>query len=100
MTSNAALKLCTVLPYASGYKPEKALAHCRTLQSLPLILGDNYRSEAEYLEMCQRKRKTAEYDYAGVATEADAVELSDFARRLQKDVLEWLREHRPVLLNP
>ncbi len=32
---NAALKLCTILLYASGYKPEKNLAHYRTLQSLP-----------------------------------------------------------------
>ncbi len=36
---NAALKLCSILLYTSGYKPEKNLAHYRTLQSLPLILG-------------------------------------------------------------
>ena len=35
---NAALKLCTVLLYAEGYRPEKRLAHYRTLQALPLIL--------------------------------------------------------------
>jgi hypothetical protein len=97
---NAALKLCTVLLYASGYKPEKLLAHYRTLQSLPLILGDKHRSDAEYLETCRRKRNTAEYDYAGAASDADAVELSKFARGLQKDVLGWLREVRPELLNP
>jgi hypothetical protein len=97
---NAALKLCTVLLYASGYKPEKLLAHYRTLQSLPLILGDKHRSDADYLETCRRKRNTAEYDYAGAATEADAVELSEFARGLQKHVLAWLREHRSGLLKP
>ena len=95
---NAALKLCTVLLYASGYKPEKLLAHYRTLQSLPLILGDKHKSDADYLETCRRKRNTAEYDYDGAATEADAVELSQFAKTLQKDVLDWLREHRPELL--
>ena len=36
---NAALKLCTVLMYSEGYRPEKNLAHYRTLQALPLILG-------------------------------------------------------------
>src|SRR5271169_3465344 len=36
---NAALKLCTILLYAEGYRPEKNLAHYRTLQALPLILG-------------------------------------------------------------
>ena len=34
---NAALKLCTILLYASGYRPEKNLAHYRTLAALPLI---------------------------------------------------------------
>lgn len=28
---NAALKLCTILMYIKGFKPEKALAHYRTL---------------------------------------------------------------------
>lgn len=37
ITYNAALKLCTILLHSSGYRPEKNLAHYRTLQSLPLI---------------------------------------------------------------
>jgi len=37
---NAALKLCTILLYATGYKPAKgAMAHSRTLNALPHILG-------------------------------------------------------------
>jgi len=38
---NAALKLCTILLYAEGYRPEKTLQHYRTIQSLPMILGKN-----------------------------------------------------------
>ena len=38
---NAALKLCTILLFARGYRPEKSLAHFRTIQSLPLILGES-----------------------------------------------------------
>lgn len=41
---NAALKLCTILLYAEGYRPEKNLAHFRTLQALPLILGSENRA--------------------------------------------------------
>src|ERR1039458_2039724 len=33
---NAALKLCTVLLCAEGYRPDKNLAHYRTIQALPL----------------------------------------------------------------
>jgi hypothetical protein len=33
---NAALKLCTILLHAEGYKPERTLQHYRTIQALPL----------------------------------------------------------------
>ena len=32
---NAALKLCTILLYAEGYRPEKNLQHFRTIQASP-----------------------------------------------------------------
>lgn len=61
---NAALKLCTILLYVSGYRPEKNLAHFRTLQALPLILGAGRAEDADYLDACRAKRNTAEYDAA------------------------------------
>ena len=72
---NAALKLCTILLYASGYKPEKNLAHYRTLQSLPLILGTKRTADAEYLDNCRMKRNVVEYDCVGEASDTDAEEL-------------------------
>ena len=58
-TYNAALKLCTILLYAEGYRPEKTLAHYRTLQALPLILGTERQDDADYLDTCRSKRNTA-----------------------------------------
>src|SRR5437868_1125462 len=85
---NAALKLCTILLHAEGYRPEKGgLAHYRTLQALPLILGDARRDDGEYLEVCRQKRNTVEYDHAGGATREDARELVEFAKDLRTDVL-------------
>ena len=72
---NAALKLCTILMYTEGYRPEKALAHYRTLQALPLILGPEKKNDADYLNSCRMKRNIVEYDYVGGATNADADEL-------------------------
>jgi hypothetical protein len=94
---NAALKLCTILLHASGYRPEKKLAHYRTLQALPLILGSGRKADADYLDTCRTKRNTAEYDYTGVATDDDAKELVDFVKALRKDVLPWLRKNHPEL---
>jgi hypothetical protein len=62
---NAALKLCTILLHASGYRPEKALAHYRTIQSLAIILGHERNADVEYLETCRKKRNVVEYDYVG-----------------------------------
>jgi len=94
---NAALKLCTVLLYASGYRPEKNLAHYRTLQALPLILGKQRKDDADYLDTCRAKRNTAEYDVAGTVTQSEADELRDFTTELRTDVIAWLRKHHPSL---
>lgn len=96
---NAALKLCTVLMHASGYRPEKTLQHYRTLQALPLILGPERKADADYLDACRIKRNTVEYDYAGAATRKDAQELIEFTRELRKAVIAWLeREHIELTL--
>ncbi|MBD3393276.1 MAG: hypothetical protein GF418_14220 [Chitinivibrionales bacterium] len=95
---NAALKLCTILMYAEGFRPEKALAHYRTLRALPLILGSERDDEADYLDRCRTKRNTVEYDYVGGATDSDAEELIAFTEELEKDVRSWLKEKHPELL--
>jgi hypothetical protein len=95
---NAVLKLCTILLQASGYRTERTLQHYRTIAALPLILGDQRKDDADYLEVCRRKRNTTEYDRAGAATEQDAKELIEFTKELQADVLEWLKQHHPDLV--
>ena len=97
---NAALKLCTVLLCAEGFRPPQSLTHYRTLQALPLILGTGRQADADYLEACRRKRNTVEYDYVGGATGADADELIAFAESLEKEVLTWLHAKHPKLAPP
>lgn len=95
---NAVLKLCTILLYASGYRPEKNLAHYRTLAALPLILGDSRKDDADYLDACRAKRNTAEYDAAGTVTQSEADELRTFARELRTAVIAWLKANHPTLI--
>jgi len=95
---NAALKLCTILLYAEGFKPAKGtMAHSRTLGALPHILGAKRQSDADYLEACRQKRNTVEYDHAGGATRQDAEELIQFGHELRAVVIDWLREKHPIL---
>ena len=95
---NGALKLCTILLHASGWRAEKMLQHYRTIQALPLVLGAARRRDADYLEACRKKRNTVEYDVAGAATAADADELLAFTRALREDVTTWLRATHPDIL--
>ena len=95
---NAALKLCTILVHASGFRPEKTLQHYRTLQALPLILGPERKSDAEYLDACRIKRNTVEYDRAGGATCKEAEELIQFTKELQDTVIAWLKLNHTDLL--
>lgn len=94
---NAALKLCTILLHASGYRPDQKLGHYRTLTSLPLIMGAARKDDADYLDACRGKRNTVEYDTAGAVTEDNAAELIDFVRGFRKDVLDWLKKNHPEL---
>lgn len=96
---NAALKLCTILLYASGYRAENTLQHHRTIYALPLILGKKKQEDAIYLDTCRTKRNTAEYESAGVATDKDASELLEFCLELRQEVLDWLRKNHPNLLS-
>ena len=94
---NAALKLCTILLYAEGFRAEKTLQHYRTIQALPLILGNKRKDDAEYLNSCRSKRNIVEYDYVGDVTGHDADELIEFVKKLKADVIEWLNNNHPEL---
>lgn len=97
---NAALKLCTILVYASGYRPEKTLQHHRTIQALSLILGPNREADVDYLDACRGKRNMVEYEHVGGVTNNNVSELIEFTEELRGDVIEWLQQHHPNLLPP
>ncbi len=96
---NAALKLCTVLLYASGFRPARESAHYRTIESLPLVLGEERGQDAEYLQTCRSIRNAVEYDRIGGVAERDVEELVAFVEDLRDDVLDWIGRERPGLLH-
>jgi len=94
---NAALKLCTILLQASGYRADRARHHYVTLQAMPWVLGNDRKTDAQYLDTCRNKRNIAEYHYVGSVTDGDVVELVAFADELKSTVLAWLKEKHPSL---
>jgi len=95
---NAALKLCAILLYASGYQAENSLHHYRTIMAMPLILGNSKHLDAEYLNTCRAKRNIVEYDCAGGVTSQEAVELVNFASTFKQEVINWLKQNHPEYL--
>ena len=95
---NAALKLCTILLYAEGYRAARTLQHYRTIQALPLILGQSHQADADYLDACRKKRNIVEYDYVGGVTDDEASELAAYVLELREKVLNWLKQSHPQLL--
>ncbi|MDD3095039.1 MAG: hypothetical protein WC372_08435 [Candidatus Neomarinimicrobiota bacterium] len=92
---NAALKLCTILLYLSGYRPEKLSAHYRTIQAIPVILGPEKEDDANYLGACRIKRNIIEYDMAGMTSEREALELIEFVKEFEINVLNWIKLNHP-----
>ena len=63
---NAALKLCTIVLYAQGYRPENTLAHYRTIMALKVINPTKWTSHSAYLNACRMRRNTLEYELADI----------------------------------
>jgi len=66
---------------------------------MPLILGNERKGDAKYLDACRMKRNVVEYDYVGGATDDDANELIGFVTDLREDVVIWLKNNHPQLLS-
>ena len=84
--------------YAAGFKPEKNLAHYRTLLAIEFTIGVHRKDDAAYLDACRIKRNVVEYDNIGGASHAEAIELLDFVKEFRTEVLTILAEKYPDLL--
>ena len=95
---NAALKLCTIMLYTQGYRPENALAHYRTIMALKEIGDGSWEEYAIYLNACRMQRNIMEYDKSNVITADEATKIIDFSRRFHVEVKNYLQQKYPHLL--
>ena len=97
---NAALKLCNVMLYVHGYRPENALAHYRAIMALKEIEETNWEQYSVYLNACRMRRNTLEYDRVDSISKDDADELITFTRMFYAEVKNYLVKHFPTLQLP
>jgi len=95
----AALTLATAVVLAHGYRVANTSGrHRLTIELLPVLLGDQQRRGATYLDACRRKRSTAEHARAEAITAGESQALRAAARELQEKVFAWFSEEHPELL--
>ena len=95
----AALTLATAVVLAHGYRVANTSGHHRlTIELLPVLLGDQQRRGATYLDACRRKRSTAEHERAAAITAGESQALRAAAQELQEEVFTWFSEEHPELL--
>ena len=97
----AALQLCMIALYVSGFRVKKGEGHHkRGIESLRYTLGESSSETADHIERCSRLRGQAMYERIDVVSATDAEDLLNAARQLRLDIIRWLRTHHPTLLPP
>ena len=93
---NAALQICTIALYCKGYKVSRGQSeHYRTIQSLPLTMGDEYTDIKDYLNNCRAKRNISDYDMSGTVSRAEVNELLKVASQMYDKIKVWINDNCP-----
>ena len=87
---NAALHLCTAALAAAGFRAERDAKHYRTIAALPLVIGDEARDSAAFLDTCRTMRNDVTYEGVRVISRAEADELITAVSELREMVAAWL----------
>ncbi|MBQ7177315.1 MAG: hypothetical protein IJS08_07870 [Victivallales bacterium] len=100
ITYNAALKLCCIILYTQGYRPENNLAHYRTIMALKEIPGQNWTNYAAYLNSCRMQRNVLEYNQTNVISNEDMEKLLSFTVSFHNEVQKYLILNFPEYIIP
>ena len=96
---NAALRLGTVLLYASGFRAVRQQRHYRTIAAMELILGREHEGLAIFLDRCRSKRSEVTYESVQVVAPSEVKELKEAVRELRRLIHDWLSAHHPEYLS-
>jgi hypothetical protein len=95
----AILNLCLIPLRCRGYRVAKGQSHHqRTIESIVLTLGEEYRDRMDYYNDTRSSRNIIDYDTAWTISLTSAEEIIEEARRLREDVRKWVSTHHPDLL--
>ena len=94
---NAVLQAAKAALAASGYRVARgADSHHRTLESLAHTIGRDSAS-IRRLAVFRKRRNMAEYDHAGITSDAEADEMRALAETIRDQVVAWVGTNHPDL---
>jgi hypothetical protein len=93
---NAAVQAAKAAPAAAGYRARKEGQHYLVLQSLAFTIKTD-AATIKQLDKFRENRNISDYERAGLVTEQEAEEMIALAKRLRRDIGQWLRAHYPRL---
>jgi len=91
---SAALLISTAALAATGYRAPQEGHHYWTIQSLAFTLEQGPAIIAQF-DTFRRKRNIADYETAGVVSEAETRHMLTLATGLRVTVIEWLKKRYP-----
>ncbi len=95
---NAALQAANAVLAASGYRAEKSAQHYRIIQSLAHTINLD-ATTTERLDAFRKKRNISNYDRSGAVSGREADEMITLAHVVYTATQDWLKAHRPDLVD-
>lgn len=94
---NAALQAATAALSACGFRSGRDAHHHRVIQSLRYTICADIGLINQF-EKYRKKRNMGGYDMAGMISQKEADGIKTLAKRLRKEIEEWMRKHHPELM--
>lgn len=93
---NAVLQTAKMVIACEGYRVAGHGHHQMTFEVIELAMGPHVASLADYFDTCRRKRNLVDYDMANVASETEAQELLEEAKKFRDRAERWIADHYPT----
>lgn len=94
---NAALQTATAALAASGYRASRDSHHYRVIQSLQFTIGASSSQIAQF-DQFRKKRNISGYERMGMISDQEADEMLSLAKTLKEDLVKWLHDNYPTLI--
>lgn len=95
---NAALQVATAALAAAGYRAGREAHHYRAIQSLAHTIEADAGLIVQF-DQFRKKRNIGGYERIEAVSAQEAEEMLSLARRLRREVEEWIQEEHPDLLD-